>query len=676
MSRPAAIRILRTISRRILRAVETSNIARVLLQALCMFAAGFLLSGVRVLNKPIPLAIALVAAQPFGVSSVAAYLGASLGSYLYFGFASALHPIAAGFLILAELCIFHDLLRSDARWFIPASAAILYALIGFLFLLDQHFPPDRSVLLVLQTLALAVCCSIFSNALREKSYPARRLLALCLMAGCARFALPGALSLSLLLGACAVFSTLSHPHSLTVAAACALMLDLTGVSNAPVTPFFCLMAFACLPMRAENPLFKAALWLTGSMAYTLLVPAADAALLFSCTLGMLLSFLLPKGLRELITLEETNGPLAPNESLCKASELFTQIANMLERTRPSDLEPCSAAVFDQAAEQVCRTCPKWSTCWEAYARDTYLALSGASAQILRRGTADKQDLPAFFLDRCCHTESFLAAVNDALEQHLCKRQYHSRLHESRAIVAAQYHALSRLVQACAEAPAVRILPAFTPELGFRARGMRGSSISGDRGCSFTSGEWYYLLLCDGMGSGRDAARESESAVRIVRELICTGFDAQDALQMLNSIYLLRGDGSFSTIDLLQISLATGEGFLHKWGAAPSYLKSGKRVRKIGAVTPPPGMQASARPSCLRISLQEEQLLVLVSDGASSATTEQYIRNFDGTSANELAAGIIGAAAFCENDDRTAVVLCLHPRTAKRKAPPKPKLAIR
>ena len=90
--------------------------------------------------------------------------------------------------------------------------------------------------------------------------------------------------------------------------------------------------------------------------------------------------------------------------------------------------------------------------------------------------------------------------------------------------------------------------------------------------------------------------------------------------MLNELYVLRGDGCFSTIDLLEVDLCTGEGALYKWGAAPSYLKKGGTVKKIGTASPPPGLGVGEEHRAERVglSLQRGEQLVLTTDGIPEA----------------------------------------------------------
>ena len=107
---------------------------------------------------------------------------------------------------------------------------------------------------------------------------------------------------------------------------------------------------------------------------------------------------------------------------------------------------------------------------------------------------------------------------------------------------------------------------------------------------------------------------------MLRSLLTLGFDAMDAAAMLNELYVLRGDGCFSTIDLLEVDLCTGEGALYKWGAAPSYLKKGGTVKKIGTASPPPGLGVGEEHRAERVglSLQRGEQLVLTTDGIPEA----------------------------------------------------------
>lgn len=93
-----------------------------------------------------------------------------------------------------------------------------------------------------------------------------------------------------------------------------------------------------------------------------------------------------------------------------------------------------------------------------------------------------------------------------------------------------------------------------------------------------------------MGSGPDANRESSLAVRLLEQFLQAGVEPRHALSTLSSALALRGEetGGFTTVDLLQVDLFSGEGQLFKLGAAPSYVKKGSAVQRLSA---PPSRRA-------------------------------------------------------------------------------------
>ena len=314
---------------------------------------------------------------------------------------------------------------------------------------------------------------------------------------------------------------------------------------------------------------------------------------------------------------------------------------------------------DEAAERVCRMCSQWESCWNQNAQETVAALDRAAPAMMTRGKALREDLPPLFVNRCRHLEGFLTAVNRELDDLSCRRQCRSRIRESREILARQYGALSRALSR--EQPSEQPVCRFRPEVGFRSQSRRGDVPSGDRAATFRLGKYFYLLLCDGMGTGESAAGEAGAAIAILRTLLQAGVRPQEAMELLNGIYILRDDGGFSTVDLLQADLTTGEVTLLKWGSAVSYIKRRSGVEKIGTASPPPGIGIGEefRPEETTLSLGRGDLLVLLSDGAGGETAERYLRQCGGLSPKELAAGLIGCGQKPE-DDRTAAVLALQP----------------
>lgn len=172
----------------------------------------------------------------------------------------------------------------------------------------------------------------------------------------------------------------------------------------------------------------------------------------------------------------------------------------------------------------------------------------------------------------------------------------------------------------------------------------------------------HIFDTDLVTSHSGAQSDAQEAISVLQSLLTLGFDAMDAAAMLNELYVLRGDGCFSTVDLLEMDLCTGEGALYKWGAAPSYLKKGGTVKKIGTASPPPGLGVGEEHRAERVglSLQRGEQLVLTTDGIPEAACEQYLRACGPLSPRELAAGVVACASESEPDDRTAVIVQLDP----------------
>lgn len=326
-----------------------------------------------------------------------------------------------------------------------------------------------------------------------------------------------------------------------------------------------------------------------------------------------------------------------------------------------------AEVYDFAAAQVCRCCVRYAQCWEQNAEDTYHDLCAAGEAIVQRGAAEREDFPSRFTDRCCHTAGFLTAVNQSLDELFMRRREAHRRIEGRRVAAGQYLALERLLSVLTR-PQPRTALCFAPELAVGSACRTGNEISGDRGaaCRDPFGN-FYVVLCDGMGTGSPARVESDRAARLLTAFLEAGMEPDTALDLVNGFFVLRKDTAFSTLDLLRLDLRTGTGTLYKWGAAPSFLRRGETVEKIGTVTPPPGLDAaeSRVPGQYELSLREGETLVMVSDGAFGEETAQRLTAFAQGTVRDLASCLITLGEADTADDRTAVVIRLRPLEARQ-----------
>lgn len=206
--------------------------------------------------------------------------------------------------------------------------------------------------------------------------------------------------------------------------------------------------------------------------------------------------------------------------------------------------------------------------------------------------------------------------------------------------------------------------------GVAAQKKGGESVSGDAGTYFKREDgMLFVLLCDGMGSGPLANRESSLAVRLMEQFLQAGMTPRQALSTLSSALALRGEdnGGFTTVDLLQIDLFTGEGELFKLGAAPTYLKLHQELKILAGAALPAGLDGGEAflPDHFSFSLAPGDTVVLVSDGVCGTGEDRWLREaltgFSGASPKELARELLTRSPLGATDDRTALVIRLETR---------------
>jgi stage II sporulation protein E len=128
-----------------------------------------------------------------------------------------------------------------------------------------------------------------------------------------------------------------------------------------------------------------------------------------------------------------------------------------------------------------------------------------------------------------------------------------------------------------------------------------------------------LLLSDGMGSGSEAAGESNSAIKFLRKMLESGFAVDVAVDTVNAMLLLKSpEEKFATLDMLIVDLYSAEGEFLKIGAAPSYVK---RVREVGVLkrnSLPIGILNNIEIDPIEVQLAAGDIIVMVSDGIADA----------------------------------------------------------
>ena len=166
------------------------------------------------------------------------------------------------------------------------------------------------------------------------------------------------------------------------------------------------------------------------------------------------------------------------------------------------------------------------------------------------------------------------------------------------------------------------VPRYSLEVSYVTRAARGGEISGDSVGVFQSPDGYsYLLLSDGMGTGRGASRTAGVCTLFLEKMLSAGNSKETSLKMLNHLVSIREDESSATIDLLEFDTCYGHATFLKSGAAASYVRREGNLFRLRSRTIPIGLIREVDAEKLRFDTQEGDIIIMLSDGVSQTSED-------------------------------------------------------
>lgn len=602
------------------------------------FAAGFILSAASLGNVALPLAMGFVCACT-GWSSVVAALGGGIG-YLFFWSIAGLQGLLWLAAALATTLLIGTQ-RSQTPFLLCAIAGFIVSAGGVLF---QVWAQDMTpVSLYLLRIALgAGSTELFSRVIRGRN-PILEWLAgaLCVLAMAQISFLPG-FSLGYL--AAGILSASGAFPAVALAGVALDLAQLTPVSMTASLSIGYLVRFLprypkWLSTAAPCFVYLSVMTLCGYWDFSPL-----PALLIGCILGNFL----PAPAKLPHRRGETG---AAQVRLEMAANVLAQTERLLLEAPVVPVD--EDALVSRAAERACSSCPCRKNCKDSR------RLGNLPGLLLHKPLLNTEEIPIV----CRKSGRFLAELHRSQEQLRSIRADRERQQEYRAAIIQQYRFLVEYLQDLSDQLARHIVDKkafYTPKI--QVFGNRPEPDNGDRCVAFSGTELkYYVLLCDGMGTGLGAVQEGRTATQILRRLLSAGYPAEYALRSLNSLCALRDRAGAVTVDLVELLLDSGKGTLYKWGAAPSYMVSELGAEKIGVTGPPPGLSvADYRETCEQLSLRRKEMLILVSDGIGEADALRCCTQMTDKPANELADALLTCAEQSGEDDATVVAILLQP----------------
>lgn len=149
-----------------------------------------------------------------------------------------------------------------------------------------------------------------------------------------------------------------------------------------------------------------------------------------------------------------------------------------------------------------------------------------------------------------------------------------------------------------------------------------SSISGDSNLSIRLKDGKYLVaLSDGMGSGDEARQSSNKALKMLENLLLSGFDKKTSLELINSSLINQNEEIFATLDIAIIDLYKGNIEFIKSGACPTYIKNKNKVQIIKANSLPAGIINDSNLQLFDRDIDSGDIMLMCTDGILDSNVE-------------------------------------------------------
>lgn len=371
--------------------------------------------------------------------------------------------------------------------------------------------------------------------------------------------------------------------------------------------------------------------------------------------------------------------------LATLARIMRDVQQWAFQERPAPVAPtvpdALAPIVGEVVDRVCRGCSLYRHCWQQEFYRTYQIFSDVWGTIEETGTLPAPLVPDALERHCSYPREVMSAFNALHDLHEVQNRCDRRLAEGRAAMMDQVAAIARLLDGAAQelsaagaAPAVSGAPRYRLRVGVARMPKKGSLVSGDTYLAQPiNGNRYLVAISDGMGGGKEAARESQQAARLLHDLLDAGYGLDAAVQTVNAALVLRDSGDlFATVDAAVVDLASGRAEFLKVGAPPAALKRGRHVQLVKGESPPAGIVHPLPTESESRLLQAGDWLLFGSDGLwdrgrsggrdGGQWLVEYLAGADPDLPEHLAEAVLARALETgedePGDDMTVVAACV------------------
>lgn len=223
------------------------------------------------------------------------------------------------------------------------------------------------------------------------------------------------------------------------------------------------------------------------------------------------------------------------------------------------------------------------------------------------------------VNSCVRAERFLNEFLHMKEMEKQNELLTGEMAYDRELVAKQYGEISDMINSISETADGEKEVRYSVSVSVCQEAKKGQEINGDTVIHFQKGSKYFVILCDGMGSGAAAREISGLTAQLFAEFFNSGIEKETAVDMINSALALNIDReSFSSADILEIELSTGEAEFLKVGSAQSFIKRRTGIEEVSSSALPVGILESIEVKPQKYVLEAGDEILMITDGIGEA----------------------------------------------------------
>lgn len=202
----------------------------------------------------------------------------------------------------------------------------------------------------------------------------------------------------------------------------------------------------------------------------------------------------------------------------------------------------------------------------------------------------------------------------------------------------------------------------------------GSDASGDtHAVTRVEGERLLIALSDGMGSGKNAQNVSSTALSLIESFYKAGLSSELILSTVNKLLSINTEDTFTALDVCVMDLNACTADFIKYGCPYGFIIGEQGIRIVEGSSLPLGIIDELKPAVCSATLNDGDVVLLLSDGVSDAFGSSgeiidFLRSVPAKNPQTLANQILSTAIIKngrqKKDDMTALAVRIFKRINK------------